>query len=458
MPRTKSTLPDTYNAPPAALRMTAPPVSKGWETTVRFAIVAGFLFILYWSLTGQVFQPVIRSMINLHWSRLIIRPSVLWAVMGIILLTFRTCLWFKYRPFQAAGTAGAPFLTVIIPAYNEGPMVNNTVDSVAMADYPHDRLQIIVVDDGSKDDTWEHITSAAARYPHLVTSVRFPKNRGKRAALEAGFRQARGDVAVTIDSDSVIEPQTLLAIAGPFRDKSVGAVAGKVVVYNRYEGVIPRMLHVRYILSFDFLRAVQSTYRTVYCCPGALTAYRMAVVDKVLDRWMGQTFLGRPCTYGEDRAMTNYILAEGYDTVYQRTAVVHTNVPVTYSRLCRMYLRWDRSYVRETIRLAGIVWKRPFLYRSICVFDQVITNLRFPVNYCVLALIFALAAQDPHVLLRLFSAIGIVSFINMLYYLHSERSWDFIYGIFYAYFALFSLFWIFPTALVTVRSRSWMTR
>jgi hyaluronan synthase len=173
---------------------------------------------------------------------------------------------------------------------------------------------------------------------------------------------------------------------------------------------------------------------------------------------MGQTFLGQPCTYGEDRAMTNFILAEGYDTVYQRTAVVHTNVPVTYSRLCRMYLRWDRSYIRETIRLAVIVWKRPFLYRSMCVFDQVITNLRFPVNYSVLALIVALAVEDPHVLLRLFSAIGIVSFINMLYYLHSERSWDFIYGIFYAYFALFSLFWIFPTALMTVRSRSWMTR
>jgi hyaluronan synthase len=438
--------------------MTAPPVPRAWEATVRVAIVLGFLFILYWSLTGQVFQPVIRSMINLQWSRLIVRPSVLWALMGLILLAFRTCLWFKYRPFRQADAAEAPFMTVIIPAYNEGPMVKNTVDSVAMADYPHDRLQIIVVDDGSKDDTWEHITSAAARYPQLVTPIRFPKNRGKRAALEAGFRQARGDIVVTIDSDSVIEPQTLLAIAGPFRDDSIGAVAGKVVVYNRYEGVIPRMLHVRYILSFDYLRAVQSTYRTVYCCPGALTAYRMSVVNRVLDSWMAQTFLGRPCTYGEDRAMTNYILAEGYDTVYQRTAVVHTNVPVTYSRLCRMYLRWDRSYIRETIRLAAIVWKRPFLYRSICVFDQVITNLRFPVNYSVLALIITLAVQDPHVLFRLFSAIGMVSFINMLYYLHSERSWDFIYGVFYAYFALFSLFWIFPTALLTVRSRSWMTR
>ena len=262
----------------------------------------------------------------------------------------------------------------------------------------------------------------------------------------------------TIDSDSVIEPQTLLAIAGPFRNGSVGAVAGKVLVYNRHEGIIPRMLHVRYVLSFDFLRVVESTYRTVYCCPGALSAYRTKVVRKVLDMWMRQTFLGRPCTYGEDRSMTNFILAEGYDTVYQRTAVVHTNVPRTYMQLCRMYLRWDRSYIKEEIRFARIVWKRPFPARLICLFDQLITNLRFPIGYFVLVLFVALVVKDPHTLLRLCFSMGVVSSINMLYYLNSELSWNFVYGICYTYFAFFSLFWIFPMAALTVRSRSWMTR
>jgi len=401
---------------------------------------------------------LLHSIVNLHWSRMIVRPSILWASMGIVLLGFRTVLWFFYRPFSPAEPADAPFLTVIIPAYNEGPMVEQTINSVARADYPADRLEIIAVDDGSKDDTWKYIQAAALRYPNLVTPVRFPQNRGKRAALEVGFRQARGEVAVTIDSDSVIEPGTLLAIAGPFRKDSVGAVAGKVAVYNRGEGIIPRMLHVRFILSFDFLRAVQSTYGTVYCCPGALTAYRLSVVRKVLDRWMNQRFLGELCTYGEDRSMTNFILGEGYDTVYQRTAVVHTNVPVTYSKLCRMLLRWDRSYIKEELRLARIVWKRPMVPRLITVFDQVVTNLRFPVNYSIIALLVSLTVSDPHTLVRLLVAIGLLSLINMLYFLHSERSWDFIYGILYSYFAFFSLFWIFPTAVFTVRSRSWMTR
>src|SRR5207253_6053697 len=131
-------------------------------------------------------------------------------------------------------------------------------------------------------------------------------------------------------SDSVIERGALLAMAGPFRDPRVGAVAGKVVAYNRRTGLLPRMLHVRFLISFDLLRAVQSVCGTVYCCPGALAAYRASVVRTVLEEWKAQTFLGVSCTYGEDRSLTNYILDRGYDTRYQSSAVVRTVVPTTY--------------------------------------------------------------------------------------------------------------------------------
>ncbi len=428
------------------------------EWVIRVIIVACLAAFFYTALSGRVFQPMFNDFRACRWTRLFIRPSVIWGMMGLLLLSFRTLLWFRYRPFPSAAAADAPFLTVIIPAYNEGRMVEKSIESVANANYPSDRLEIIVVDDGSRDDTWKYIRKAASRYPGLVTPIRFPENRGKRSALETGFRQSKGEIAVTIDSDSVIEPDTLLAIAGPFRDPSIGAVAGRVAVYNRQRGTIPRMLHVRYILSFDFLRAVQSTYRTVYCCPGALSAYRTKVVRQVLDSWVGQTFLGAPCTYGEDRSMTNFILSKGYDAVYQRTAVVHTNVPETYTKLCKMYLRWDRSYIKEEIRFARILWKRPFPSRLISLFDATITNLRYPVGYLVLVLLAVMIINHPHTLLRLLFAIGLTSLLNILYYFRSERSWDFVYGVLYSYFSFFTLFWVFPYAVFTVRSRSWMTR
>jgi hyaluronan synthase len=428
------------------------------DWVLRGSIMLCLACIIYATVAGRVFQPLLRAGEAGYWARVIVRPSLLWAMMGTLLLIFRTVLWFIYRPCPPALLEDAPPMSVIIPAYNEGAMVRKSIDSVVTALYPRDRLEIFVVDDGSTDDTWDHIRQAAGRHPGLVTTVRFGRNRGKRAALEAGFRRARGDIVVTIDSDSVIQPGTLLAMAGPFRDPKVGAVAGKVVVYNRSQGLIPKMLQVRYVLSFDFLRAVQSAYGTVYCCPGALAGYRVSVVREVLDAWRNQTFLRTRCTYGEDRALTNFILEQGFNTVYQRSAVVRTVVPRTYQKLCRMYLRWDRSYVREELRFARIMWKRPVGALLISFFDKVITNLRYPVAYTTLVLLVIHSIQDPATIIRLLFAMGLMSSFNMLYYVRSERSWDFVYGIFYAFFSFFTLFWIFPYAAATVRSRAWMTR
>jgi len=432
--------------------------SDAWDILLRVSIVVFLALVFYASVVSYAFEPV-ADMVERHaWAELIIRPSALWMVVGFGLLAFRTVLWFRYRPAAPASADTAPYITVVIPAYNEGPMVAKAIDSVATADYPRDRIEIIAIDDGSRDDTWHHIQRAVARYPDLVTAIHFGSNRGKRAALEAGFRRARGEVIVTIDSDSVINHEALLALVGPFRDPRVGAVAGKVAVHNRDDGLIPRMLHVRFVLSFDFLRAAQSVFRTVYCTPGAFSAYRTAVVQKVLDRWTGQTFLGTKCDIGEDRSLTNFMLEQGYDTVYQRSAVVHTIVPTTYLQLCRMFLRWDRSFMREELRFAKIVWHRPWRWRLIALFDTMITNLRYPVIYAALGLLVVGVVEDPEVLLRVLMVIGLMSLLYTLYYLRSERSMDFVYGIAYSYFAFFALTWIFPYAAMTLRTRGWLTR
>ena len=430
-----------------------------WDRFFRAAILVALAALVYFTVRWRIFHPIAAAAGAHQWMRLVVNPSLLWAAMGTLMLVFRTLLWFRYRTPAAADFADAPPLTVVIPAYNEGPMIAKSIDSVVAARYPRDRLEIVVVDDGSRDDTWEHIAAAARRHPGVVTTVRFAKNRGKRAALEAGFRRARGDVLVTIDSDSVIDDDTLLAIAGPFSNPRIGAVAGRVTVLNHDDGVIPRMLKVRYALSFDYLRAVQSTYGTVYCCPGALTAYRAKVVHAVLDQWMDQRFLGVGCTYGEDRSMTNFVLAAGFDTVYQRAAIVRTVVPSTYVRLCKMLLRWDRSYVREELRFArSVVWKRSGLARAIALADVAISNLRFPVALASLVVLCAILAAHPLALMRVLFAIALMAAFNILYYVRSERSWDFMYGILFSYFSFFGLFWIFPFAVVTVRARGWLTR
>ncbi len=421
------------------------------------AILAGFGAVVYFNL--HLYLRPLLAMADTHRrAGFVVYPGMLWVFMGTALFIFRTAVWIAYRPAPPVAHEAAPMLSVVIPAYNEGAMVLQAIQSVVEADYPRERLEIVVIDDGSRDDTWRYIADAAARHPGLVTALRHETNRGKREALALGFARARGEILVTLDSDSVIERDALLALAGPFRKPRVGAVAGKVVVYNRRAGLIPRMLHVRFILSFDLMRSVESVFGNVFCCPGALTALRASAVRRVLEEWRGQRFLGAPCTFGEDRALTNCLFAAGYDTVYQRNAVVHTVAPAVYSKLCKMLIRWDRSYVREEMRFARIVWRRPWRARAMALFDRAITNLRYPVYYASTALFLAMAVQDPGIVPRMVAAMGFVSLVNMLYFLRSERSFDFLYGVLYAYFAFFALFWIFPYAILTVRARSWLTR
>ena len=444
--------------PPECEQNESAPRHDFWDQVLCAAVVAALGILLYEGARGALFRPLILEVETYQWARLILRPAMLWGIMGTTLLAFRSILWFRYRSAPSATMNDAPSMTVIIPAYNEGAMVLQSIESVVRARYPRDRLELLVVDDGSSDDTWRYIQEAATRYPELVVAKRLPRNRGKRAALAVGFESARGEIVVTLDSDSVIEEGSLLALAGPFRNSGVGAVAGKVKVYNRRQGLIPRMLHVRYIVSFDLLRASESGYGTVYCCPGALTAYRASLVRRILQGWLQQTFLGAPCTVGEDRALTNLILSCGYDTVYQRSAVVHTVTPVSYNKLCRMLLRWDRSYVREELCFLRIVWRRPMGPRVIALLDRLITNLRYPVHYACLILLVLVAPHHPMAMVRLGITIGLLSAFNMLYYLRSERSPDAFYGVVYSYYSLLALFWIFPVAVFTVRARSWLTR
>lgn len=428
----------------------------------RFAIAAvvvvGAVVATTIRFSHEVFDPLADALKIQGWAAIIARPSLLWFTMGMMLILIRTFLWLRYRPVEAMSSDEAPRMSIVIPAYNEGAMVRKAVDACARAEYPRARLEIVVIDDGSTDDTWIHVEAAQRERPDLVQALRLPENAGKRAALAAGFARATGEIFVTVDSDSLVERGALLAIAGPFRNSRVGAVAGKVCVLNRFQSLLPRMLHVRFVLSFDFLRSVQSSYGAVYCCPGALSAYRASVIGPLIPAWLQQRFFGEVCTIGEDRALTNDVLAAGYQSVYQGTAVVQTVAPDTYRKLCRMFLRWDRSYIREELRLWRIMWKLPFPAMVLTLIETTVTNLRYPVAYSSLGLMIYLSVQDPLTIVRLLLSIGLAAIFYSLYFLHSERSREFYFGILYAYFHVVSLLWIFPYALLTVRNRSWMTR
>lgn len=389
-------------------------------------------------------------------------PAALSAAVFSLSMVWRVVLWVLYRPVATprADASGLPSLTVLVPAYNEGPAAGACVRSILASAYPGDRLRVVAIDDGSTDDTAFHLFAAAAVAPGRVEVVRMERNGGKRAALREGFRRVDTDIVVTVDSDTELPPDSLRALVAPLAvDSRVGAVAGRIEVLNRDAGLLTRMLGVRYRLGFDFTRAYQSVIGSVFVCPGAFTAYRFSAIRDGLDEWLGQRFLGNRCTNGDDHALTNRVLAAGWRTVYQSTADALTRVPSTYRGLSKMYVRWARSSVREGLLYLALAPRLLGRLRAWPAYaDALASYLQIPLRIYLMFAGYALLAFCPALLLKSIAAALVVSGFHAAIYLRSDRSLDVAYTAAYALFSLLTLQWIYPWAAITVRSSKWLTR
>jgi len=432
------------------------------EPSAKFVIMLTIGVIIYGGLLGLDDFKFLLDDVRSHKLGLVYLYTIR-ILLGLNLSVFlwRILLVLKYRPFESCSDRQLPRCTVIVPAYNEGKRVLMTLKSIVRSAYPANKLQIIAIDDGSADDTFDWIKTACKLMPDRIESVRFEKNRGKREAIFEGVIRSRGRIIVTIDSDSVIEPQTLRRLVSPFMgDESIGAVAGNVRVLNCDEGFIPKMLDVIFAYSFDFLRASQSMVNTVFCTPGAISAYRKEIVMKNLNAWLNQTFLGTKANIGEDRALTNMILNDGWSVKFQSNAVVYTTAPTTYGKLCRMFLRWARSNVRETLAMAVFIFKK-FRCGSMSGarvnFIMSCINLVFP--QVIASLIIGFIFFRPQIYLsQLMLGVVIASTAPAAFYALRKKDSDSLWAYAYGLFWFVGLWWITPWAIATCRNGNWLTR
>lgn len=371
-------------------------------------------------------------------------------------------LYFRYKPISSVTNEELPTCTVIVPAYNEGKQVWATLMSLAKSDYPADKLQLLAIDDGSKDDTWNWMQKAKQDLGDRVSIYQQPENKGKRHALYRGFNIGTGEVFVTVDSDSEVTKDTLRNLVSPFVvNEKCGAVAGNIrVLNNGKKALLPKMLDVSFVLSFEFVRSAESSLESVLCTPGALAAYRREAVFGCLEEWINQTFMGQPSDIGEDRAMTNMILKQGYHVLFQRNAWAYTNVPEKYTGLYKMFIRWGRSNVRENLAMARYVFTNfregSKMGTRLLFINQI---LKLVLSYPSILLMLFFISMDPVLFISstLLSILIWSSFPVLFYakrYKLSESFWAYSYSIFYT----FGLFWITPYAIATASKRGWLTR
>jgi len=390
----------------------------------------------------------------------IMTGTIMLAINAVAFL-WRLSLVARYRPAPIATDEQLLTCTVIVPAYNEGKQVLRTLRSIARSDFPAEKLEIIAIDDGSQDDTWYWIQKAGRELGSTVKILKMPKNSGKRAALNEGFKIGTGQVFVTIDSDSLIEPQTLRRLMSPFYNNDrCGAVAGSVRVLNRHEGIIPRMLDVTFAYCFEFIRSSESQYNTVFCTPGALAAYKRDALMPIRSRWLKQTFFGRSANIGEDRALTNWIIRTGWHVKFQCDAVVYTNIPVRYDGLVKMLIRWARSNVREMIMMF------PFIFTKFRKDSMLGARINFVLNWInlvipnilLIGVVFCILWRPDIFIMQVMLGSILSACIPAAFYALRRQSSNALWGFAHNIFWVVALAWINLYALLTMHKDRWLTR
>ncbi|MGW4751594.1 glycosyltransferase [Streptomyces chartreusis] len=216
-------------------------------------------------------------------------------------------------------------VSVLVPAYNEAKCIENTVRSLMASEHP---IEVIVIDDGSSDGTARIVEAMGLPNVRVVRQM----NAGKPAALNRGLANARYEIIVMMDGDTVFEPATVRELVQPFGDPRVGAVAGNAKVGNR-DSLIGAWQHIEYVMGFNLDRRMYDMLRCMPTIPGAVGAFRRTALERV--GGMSDD------TLAEDTDITMAMHRDGWRVVYAENARAWTEAPESVQQLWSQRYRWS---------------------------------------------------------------------------------------------------------------------
>ena len=358
--------------------------------------------------------------------------------------------------FDPTADGWEPTVAFVVPLFNEGRKIVETVESLLAQDYPAEKLSVMVLDDCSTDDSYEWACrAAAAARPGAVTVVRAPRNQGKRANISMAVARTSAEVVISVDSDVVVDCRATRELIRRFVSPRIAAVGGRTYVSNRDRNLLTRMVEVKYHFSQEWLKDLERSCRSVVCLSGCLTAYRRSVLLELERVLHDRNVAGVPIKYGEDRYLTQRILKAGYQTMFTPDAFCFTATPATFGAYFSQQLRWRRSNLVDFLTWAAEPWR---LHPVVAV--HYLTLLGLLVAYPLV--VFQNLVDD-----RLFLALvlhgGLISLLAVIYrfetrHLPASRRVPAASFLLMVVVMPVSYLVITPLALFTLDSASWETR
>lgn len=385
----------------------------------------------------------------------------LYSIIASTFLLTKYAFGFFYKPVPA-DESYTPGVTIIVPCFNEETWIRQTILNAMDQYYPQDKLEVIVVDDCSTDNSakviretiQDIIDQEGSEVASRISYILQPVNKGKRDALALGAKHAQHELLVFVDSDSFLNPYAIINLVQPFKDEQVGGVSGRTDVANTYTNSLTKMQSVRYYIAFRVMKAAEGLFDAVSCLSGPLSCYRKDLVLKYSDAWLNQKFLGQRATFGDDRAMTNLILRHNR-TDYQDTAICYTIVPNDYDVFLKQQMRWKRSWLRESLIAGSFMWKKePFA--AISFYMGLLVPIIAPFIVCYNLLYIPITH-------RVFPTAFIIGMILMAMLMSAcqsllRRSTTWLYGIWFCLYYEMVLLWQMPIAWFTFWKSTWGTR
>ena len=243
-----------------------------------------------------------------------------------------------------------PSVTVAVPCWNEEKTLALTIESLLALDYPKEKLKIVVVDDGSKDRTFEIATSYANNLPELIHVIK-KENGGKHTAMNLALSHLSTDLFCCLDADSFVEPQTLKHIISYFqRNKEIMAVTPCIQIRNP-KTLVQRMQAIEYLMGV-FLRKAYGELDAIQVTPGPFSVFRKEVFERVGPY--------RKAHNTEDFEITLRMHLHHMKIANAHKALVYTVGPSTVMGFLKQHLRWARGFLENSIDYKEMFFKKEY--------------------------------------------------------------------------------------------------
>jgi hyaluronan synthase len=354
-----------------------------------------------------------------------------------------------------------PSVSVLMPCYNEGKTVYNTIESIAESNYPKHKFEVIAQDDCSVDDSYEWMQKAQRDFTNIrIRTGRNVVNSGKARSVCNALQHSKAEIIISIDSDCIFHPDAIRELTACFAESKMGSVGGRVGVRNPNDNIITGIQTLIYYSAFQLYKIPENWTRSVCCISGCLFAIRRELLLEIEPAIRARNWFGVPVSQGEDRFLTHQTLLRGYGTYINNDALCWTTVPNRLSVLFKQQLRWRRSIVRDfffTLKsLPQHVWKlHP---------NTLLTLVLVPLGALVGVLVVITAlTQDPLSWtgpLPMVTALAVGAILTGVVKRYSAREAVAHPLAFAAYvgWSLVSSLFLTPLALCTMDSADWGTR